>query len=144
MSAPYELQRFVEAQEPVYPQVLAELRAGLKSSHWMWFIFPQILGLGRSPTAVKFAIGSLSEAQAYLRHELLGGRLRECTTIVNRLEGHSVQQIFGYPDDMKFRSSMTLFSNATTDNELFLAALKKYFDGIPDPLTLSILESAVL
>jgi uncharacterized protein (DUF1810 family) len=132
----YNLQRFVDAQAPVYQDVLSELRAGRKQSHWIWFIFPQIAGLGHSPTAQRYAIQSLSEAEAYLQHPVLGPRLRECTAIVNSIGGTSVRTIFGSPDDMKFRSSMTLFAQATKDNEAFLAALKKYFDSKPDAQTL--------
>lgn len=133
---PHNLQRFVEAQEPIYGQVLAELRAGRKRSHWIWFIFPQIAGLGHSSTAQHYAIRSLREAGAYLQHPVLGPRLRECTQLVTRIEGSSIHTIFGSPDDMKFRSSMTLFAKATTDNEPFATALQKYFDGKPDALTL--------
>jgi uncharacterized protein (DUF1810 family) len=133
---PHNLQRFVEAQEPIYGQVLAELRAGRKRSHWIWFIFPQIAGLGHSSTAQDYAIRSLREAGAYLQHPVLGPRLRECTQLVNQIEGSSIHTIFGSPDDMKFRSSMTLFAKATTDNEPFATALQKYFDGKPDALTL--------
>jgi uncharacterized protein (DUF1810 family) len=133
---PHNLQRFVEAQAPVYESVISELRAGRKRSHWIWFIFPQITGLGHSPTAQYFAIHSLSEARAYIEHPILGPRLRECAELVNRIEGSAIHGIFGSPDDMKFRSSMTLFSQGTGDNAVFLAALQKYFDGNPDPQTL--------
>jgi uncharacterized protein (DUF1810 family) len=133
---PHNLQRFTEAQNPVFDQVCRELSAGCKTSHWMWFIFPQIEGLGRSYTAQKFAISSLAEAEAYLKHEILGPRLRECTRLVNAVEGRSLDEIFGPPDDMKFRSSMTLFSHATPDNGVFKQALQKYFGGELDPLTL--------
>jgi uncharacterized protein (DUF1810 family) len=129
------LERFVKAQEPVIEQVLAELRAGRKASHWMWFVFPQIHGLGRSPIAQRFAIASLTEAQAYLRHPVLGPRLRECTRQVNEVEGRSIEDIFGYPDYLKFRSSVTLFAHATEDNQVFIDALLKYFGGQEDPLT---------
>jgi uncharacterized protein (DUF1810 family) len=133
---PHNLQRFVDAQEPVYATVLGELRAGRKRSHWIWFIFPQIAGLGHSPTAQHYAIQSLNEARAYIEHSILGPRLRECTGIVNSIEGASIETILGYPDDLKFRSSMTLFTHATEDNDVFHAALKKYFDGNPDEQTL--------
>ncbi len=106
---PFDLQRFVEAQAPVFERVCAELEAGRKESHWMWFVFPQIEGLGRSPTAQRFAISGRDEAEAYLRHAVLGPRLRRCTELVNGVEGRSAHQIFGAPDDMKFHSSMTLF-----------------------------------
>ena len=136
MTDPYNLQRFVEAQDSVIDDVLAELRAGQKRTHWMWFIFPQIRGLGHSPIAQEFAISSLQEAQAYLQHPVLGGRLRGCTQLVNAIEGRSISQIFGSPDDVKFRSSMTLFAQATSDNRIFQNALTKYFNGEPDPATL--------
>ncbi len=132
----YSLRRFLDAQAPVYAQVCSELRAGRKRSHWMWFIFPQIQGLGYSPLARKFAIASLEEAKAYLDHPILGARLRECCRLVNLVEGRSIEEIFGYPDDLKFRSSMTLFAHATSDNQIFKDALKKYFNGEDDPLTL--------
>jgi uncharacterized protein (DUF1810 family) len=133
---PHNLQRFLDAQNPVYAQVCSELRAGRKTSHWMWFIFPQIQGLGYSPLARKFAVSSLQEAQAYLDHPILGARLRECCRLVNLVEGRSIEEIFGYPDDLKFRSSMTLFAHAAADNQIFLDALAKYFNGEFDPLTL--------
>src|ERR1700742_60135 len=108
----YDLGRFVEAQEGVYARVCEELRRGAKTSHWMWFIFPQIRGLGRSAMAERFAIGSLEEARAYLGHGVLGVRLRECTELVNAVEGKTVGEIFGFPDHLKFHSSMTLFARA--------------------------------
>jgi uncharacterized protein (DUF1810 family) len=122
-----ELQRFIDAQDPVYAQVCDELRRGRKESHWMWFIFPQMRGLGQSAMAHKYGIASQAEAEAYMRHPVLGPRLRECAALVNRIEGHSIDEIFGYPDNMKFRSSMTLFASATPDNAVFLQALGKYF-----------------
>src|SRR5215467_5629624 len=106
----YNLKRFVAAQDPVFEQVRGELRAGRKRSHWMWFIFPQIRGLGQSSTALHFGISSLQEARAYLRHPLLGSRLRECTALVNALQDRSIEEVFGYPDHLKFRSCMTLFA----------------------------------
>jgi uncharacterized protein (DUF1810 family) len=124
---PYGLQRFVDAQRAVYAQVETELRAGRKESHWMWYIFPQIEGLGHSAMAQKYAISSVAEATAYLNHPELGKRLRECTRLVTAINGRSIQDIFGYPDDLKFQSSMTLFAHATGDNQVFLDALKKYF-----------------
>ncbi len=139
MTVTYNLQRFLTAQERVYDTVLDELRAGRKSSHWIWFIFPQIAGLGRSGTAQQFAIGSLDEAKAYLQHPVLGPRLRECTQLVLDVEGRSAEKIFGYPDYLKFRSCLTLFLTAAPDNALFNAALLKYFHGKPDQLTLDIL-----
>ncbi len=135
-SDPFNLQRFVDAQAPVYGQVVDELRAGRKRTHWIWFVFPQIAGLGSSATAARYAISSLDEARAYLRHDLLGPRLRECTQLVNAVRGRSIGQIFGSPDDMKVRSSMTLFAHATSDNEDFLTLLNRYYDGEEDPLTL--------
>jgi uncharacterized protein (DUF1810 family) len=139
MNDPFSLARFVEAQCGVYPQVLAELRAGEKRSHWIWFIFPQIKGLGRSPLAVHFSIDSLEEAAAYARHPVLGPRLIECTELVNLVEGRTIGQIFGFPDDLKFRSSMTLFARAVPDSGVFVDALNKYFDGLPDPRALELL-----
>ena len=136
MGDPYDLQRFVDAQSPVYQRVCAELRNGRKTSHWMWFIFPQIRGLGSSPLAHKFAISSLAEARAYLQHPDLGPRLIECTRLMNLVEGRSINQILGYPDDLKFRSSMTLFARASSGDQVFADALQKYFAGKPDPATL--------
>jgi uncharacterized protein (DUF1810 family) len=132
---PYNLLRFVQAQEPVFSQVLDELKSGQKRTHWMWFVFPQIEGLGSSSMAMRYAISSLAEAEAYLGHDILGPRLRLCTELVNRVQNRSVLDIFGRPDDMKFRSSMTLFSRAASQNEIFMAALAKYFGGMPDPET---------
>jgi uncharacterized protein (DUF1810 family) len=139
MTDPYDLQRFVDAQNPVYEAVRSELRTGRKKTHWMWFVFPQITGLGFSQLARKFAIASLAEAAAYLDHPVLGPRLAECTGLVNAVEGRPIEQIFGYPDDLKFRSSMTLFAHAKSDNEVFIDALKKYFAGEFDPDTLALL-----
>jgi uncharacterized protein (DUF1810 family) len=132
---PHDLQRFVDAQNPVFEQARAELREGQKRSHWMWFIFPQLRGLGQSPMAIAFAISSREEAEAYLRHPVLGLRLRQCTRLVNLVQGRSIKEIFGYPDDLKFRSSMTLFAIATSDNQVFQDALQKYFAGEGDRLT---------
>jgi uncharacterized protein (DUF1810 family) len=139
MTDNYHLQRFLDAQNHVYGAVLDELRTGRKSSHWMWFIFPQFTGLGHSGTAQKFAIASLDEAKAYLQHRILGPRLRECTQLVLDVEGRSAEEIFGYQDHLKFRSCLTLFMTATTDNKVFKDALLKYFDGKPDTVTLDIL-----
>lgn len=133
---PHDLQRFIDAQSPVYAQVCSELRAGRKTGHWMWFIFPQIAGLGYSALARKFAIASVDEAAAYLAHPILGPRLRECTQLVNAVEGRSIGAILGSPDDMKFRSCMTLFARAHPGEQIFEEALRKYFDGAPDQLTL--------
>ena len=118
-------------------EVLAELRNGQKRSHWMWFVFPQLSGLGSSPTAVRYAISSLAEARAYLEHPVLGPRLRDCTRLVLEVRGASIDDIFGYPDDRKFWSSMTLFSLASADNQVFRDALRKYFNAAPDPATLA-------
>jgi uncharacterized protein (DUF1810 family) len=139
---PFDLQRFVNAQNPVYDQVCAELRAGKKESHWMWFVFPQLQGLGHSSMATAFGIVSRQEAQAYLDHALLGPRLRECTRFVNLVESRSISQILGFPDDLKFRSSMTLFANVAADNQVFNDALDKYFGGKPDRLTLDRFEQS--
>ena len=134
-SDPFDLQRFVDAQQRVYEDVLNELRAGRKRSHWIWFIFPQVAGLGSSPTAARYAISSLDEARAYLRHALLGPRLHECAQLVNEVQGSSIGEIFGSPDDLKVRSSMTLFAHATADNHDFVQLLQRYYDGEEDPLT---------
>jgi uncharacterized protein (DUF1810 family) len=137
---PYDLERFVVAQQGVFEDARSELQNGRKESHWMWFIFPQLRGLGHSSMAHKFGISSQAEAEAYLRHPVLGPRLVECTKLVNQVNGRSVEQIFGYPDDMKFRSSMTLFAYATPDNGPFINALDKYFGGQPDRMTLERLK----
>ncbi len=135
---PFNLNRFVEAQASVIDTVLLELKRGKKQSHWMWFVFPQIAGLGFSSMAQKYAISSLDEARAYLGHPVLGDRLRKCVELVLQVENRSAHQIFGSPDDMKFRSSLTLFSEATGE-EVFLRALDEYFDGVPDSATLEIM-----
>ena len=129
------LDRFVEAQAPVYDRVLTELKAGRKQSHWMWFVFPQIAGLGHSPMAQHYAIQNLAEARAYLTHPLLGTRLRECTQAVLDVEGKTAHEIFGSPDDLKLRSSLTLFDLASPD-DIFRTALDRYFGGEDDALTL--------
>jgi uncharacterized protein (DUF1810 family) len=136
VSESHHLQRFLDAQDSVYDQVCSELRDGRKRSHWMWFIFPQITGLGRSETARFYAISSLDEAAAYLQHPVLGPRLQECTKLVNQVAGKTIHEILGSPDDMKFRSSMTLFEQAASDKQPFEDALQKYFRGERDPLTL--------
>ena len=138
---PYNLRRFVDAQKSQYAEVCAELRNGQKESHWMWFIFPQLQGLGRSQTAITFGISSRQEASSYLEHPVLGPRLRECTSLVNSIRGRSIRDILGCPDDLKFRSSMTLFSSVTSDDQIFEDALRKYFAAEPDPLTLELLKS---
>ena len=139
MAESFDLQRFVTAQAGVYDQAVAELAVGAKRSHWMWFIFPQLAGLGSSPTAQFYAIGSLEEARGYLAHRVLGPRLLASTEAVNAVEGRSAHAIFGSPDDLKFRSSMTLFQVAAPNEPRFAAALAKYFAGEPDPRTLEIL-----
>jgi len=126
-SDPFDLQRFVDAQEPVYTRVLGELHRGRKTTHWMWYIFPQLRGLGQSPMAERYGISSEDEARAYLGHPILGPRLRECAGIVNGIAGHSAHDIFGYPDDLKFRSCLSLFSAAAPDEDVFSTALQKYF-----------------
>ena len=136
----FDLNRFVEAQDGLYADALAEMRNGRKQSHWMWFIFPQIAGLGSSAMARRYAIRSLAEAQAYLAHPLLGERLRTCTRAANAWEGRSAHALVGAPDDVKFRSSMTLFAQADPDDPDFARALSIYFEGRPDPLTLERLE----
>ncbi len=139
---PFRLQRFVDAQASVYPQVYAELTAGLKRSHWMWFIFPQIAGLGSSPTAQHFAIQSMDEATAFLAHPILGPRLRECTSLVLNHPNRSAAEIFAYPDDLKFHSSLTLFAVADPDTSLFRSALDTFFNGRRDDATLSLLGTS--
>ncbi|MFW5976224.1 MAG: DUF1810 domain-containing protein [Alkalispirochaetaceae bacterium] len=139
MSDSYGLERFVEAQEGVKEAVDRELAGGAKRSHWMWFVFPQIQGLGMSMMAQRYAINSLEEARAYLEHPVLGERLREWTRLVLNVQGKSAQEIFGYPDYLKFRSSMTLFSRVAEAGSVFHQALEKYYDGEPDQKTLSIL-----
>lgn len=136
MNDPHDLQRFVDAQNPVFDAVRAELRAGHKQTHWIWFIFPQLKGLGYSSMANRYGIASREEAQAYLAHPILGPRLRECTRLVCMVQGRSIGQIFGTPDDLKFRSCMTLFAQAAKEEPLFADALEKYFGGQPDQLTL--------
>jgi uncharacterized protein (DUF1810 family) len=132
----FDLERFVTAQEPVIGQVLQELRAGCKRSHWMWFVFPQLAGLGSSAMARRYAIGGKPEALAYLAHPVLGSRLRQCTSLVNAQQGNSAYEIFGSPDDLKFRSAITLFHAAAPDIPEFADALHKYFAGKGDPVTI--------
>jgi uncharacterized protein (DUF1810 family) len=136
---PFDLQRFVEAQKAIYPQALAELRAGHKQSHWSWFIFPQVVGLGSSSMSVRYAIKSLAEAQAYLAHPVLGARLSECVSTLNSLTVLSADQILGAVDAQKYRSCLTLFARAGIADPAFGKALTKYFDGKPDDATLAIL-----
>jgi uncharacterized protein (DUF1810 family) len=138
----FDLERFVEAQAEVIGKVCAELRAGQKRSHWMWFVFPQIRGLGSSEMAVRYAISGREEARAYLDHPVLGPRLKECAAIVVGIEGRSVEDIFGYPDNLKFYSSMTLFAEVEGPSErVFHKALTKYFGGQADKATLERLGS---
>jgi uncharacterized protein (DUF1810 family) len=136
MDDPFNLERFVKAQNPEFDGVLSELRQGCKMGHWMWFVFPQLKGLGSSSDADYFGISSRAEAKGYLKHPILGQRLRECTTLVNLVEGRSIDQIFGGIDSVKFRSSMTLFAKIGPDREIFEKALEKYFNGKADRLTL--------
>jgi uncharacterized protein (DUF1810 family) len=135
----HNLERFIDAQHPIYGQVRDELAAGRKESHWMWFIFPQLQGLGTSPTAQRYAISGIDEAKAYLDQPLLGFRLRECTQLVNAVSGRSIEDIFGYPDHLKFHSSMTLFAQASPSDRAFTAAVTKYFQGELDHKTLELL-----
>lgn len=136
---PFNLERFVSAQASVFAAALAELTAGRKRGHWMWFVFPQLAGLGSSPMAQRYAIASLDEARAYLRHPILGPRLAECAGIVNRVQGRTAHEIFGSPDDLKFRSSMTLFGRADPAEPAFRTALERYFGGGEDPRTVALL-----
>jgi uncharacterized protein (DUF1810 family) len=138
---PFELERFVSAQTAVIEQVRRELTAGHKRSHWMWFIFPQLRGLGHSATAQRYGISGAQEAQAYLQHPILGRRLVQCTSLVNAATGRSVHEIFGSPDDLKFRSSMTLFSQMPEASAVFGQALEQYFSGVADPQTLQLLKT---
>jgi uncharacterized protein (DUF1810 family) len=135
-----DLERFVEAQAPLYSRVVSELRAGKKRTHWMWFVFPQYEGLGHSAMAKKYAITSRAEAALYLDHPILGPRLRECTDLVNAIEGKTAFEIFGHPDDLKFCSSMTLFAHATCKGDAFIAAIEKYFGGRFDEETMARIE----
>ena len=138
---PFDLGRFTSAQERVYETVLAELRSGWKRSHWIWYIFPQIAGLGHSSTSKHYAIKSIEEARAYLNHPVLGARLAECAEAVLSVQGRTVSQIFGYPDDMKLKSSMTLFEAVAEDPRcVFVRVLEKYFHGERDATTLHLLK----
>ena len=138
---PFNLARFVSVQAPVYAQVCVELDAGCKSSHWMWFVFPQLAALGRSGTAKYYGIASRAEAKAYAQHPVLGERLRHCTSLVLAVQGSTAFQIFHSPDDLKFRSCMTLFDAVVPGEALFGQALAKYYGGEGDPLTLKLLAS---
>jgi uncharacterized protein (DUF1810 family) len=137
MADPFNLARFVDTQAPLYDEVRRELKVGRKQSHWMWFIFPQIAGLGQSPMSIRFAIASLDEAKAYLAHPVLGPRLKECARLTLDVEGRSAREIFGSVDEMKFRSSMTLFARAAPDEDVFRRCIDKYFAGAHDPATLA-------
>ena len=139
---PYDLARFVAAQRTSYERALAEIRAGRKTSHWMWYVFPQLEGLGFSATSKKYSIKSLDEARAYLEHTVLGPRLAECATAAVAVEGVSARDIFGSPDDMKLRSCATLFAAVTNNDSVFRRLLDKYFDSAPDDRTLRLLEQA--
>lgn len=139
---PEPLARFLDAQGPVYARVTEELRAGRKASHWMWYVFPQLRGLGWSPLAQHYGISGLAEAQAYLVHPVLGRRLEECVRLVLAVEGRTAEQIFGHPDVLKFRSCLTLFAAAAASPEPFHQALAKYYGGEPDPATLRLLAQA--
>ncbi len=138
---PYHLDRFVNAQDAIYENVLSELRGGEKITHWMWFIFPQIEGLGESTTSRYYSIKSESEAKQYLHHPVLGARLLECAELVLAIQGKTASDIFGFPDDMKLRSSMTLFAHVAGSDSIFTCVLDKYFAGQPDPRTLYLLGS---
>jgi uncharacterized protein (DUF1810 family) len=140
MSAEFDLERFVRAQDDVYDDALAELKAGRKRTHWMWFVFPQLAGLGRTATAQRYAIASIDEARAHLAHPVLGARLTEAARALLTIEGRSAEQIFGFPDDLKLRSSMTLFARAAADPEVFQAVLDRYYDG-PDAKTIDLLAA---
>ena len=142
MGDPYNLERFVQAQDPIFEKVCSELRNGGKESHWMWFVFPQMKGLGFSAMSQEFAIRSREEAEAYLNHPVLGPRLRECTRLVVLIpDGIGIREIFGYPDYLKFHSCMTLFAHVAPKEQIFENALQKYFDGKRDPATLHRLQA---
>ena len=142
MRDPYGLQRFIDAQHPVLPQVEAELRAGAKRTHWMWFIFPQLAGLGHSPIARHYALGSIAEAKAYLAHPILGQRLIGHTELVLAVSNRSAQEMFGSPDDLKLRSCMTLFNSVSPSAAVFSRVLDQFFSGDPDLRTLALLAAA--
>ena len=140
---PYDLNRFLSAQEGVYERALAELKGGQKRTHWMWFIFPQVDGLGYSPTSKRYSIKSIEEARQYLNHPVLGKRLLECTEAVVALKGGSISENFGYPDDVKFKSSMTLFEKIAGSGSVFKVALDRYCHGERDATTLRLLEKPI-
>jgi uncharacterized protein (DUF1810 family) len=140
---PFHLQRFLDAQDPVWDRVRAELQRGRKSSHWMWFVFPQVAGLGSSPTARAYALSGLDEARAYLAHPVLGPRLREAAQLAVAVPERTASEVFGHPDDLKLRSSMTLFARAAPDDPadaVFTEVLDRYFAGDPDPRTVDLLQ----
>ena len=139
MDDPHDLQRFVDAQDAVYARVKEELARGAKASHWMWFVFPQLKGLGRSAIAQHYGIASREEAQAYWRHPVLGPRLKECTELVLAVAGKTALQVFGSPDDLKFCSSMTLFEHVVPDEPAFGRAIEKYFGGARDARTIGLM-----
>ncbi len=139
MSDPYDLERFVEAQHRTYAGVLEQLKRARKSGHWIWYVFPQIAGLGRSHMSRRYAIGSIDEARAYAAHAVLGPRLEECVRLMLAIEGESAEQVLGPIDALKFRSCLTLFEAACHDNDVFVQALQKYYDGERDALTLDAL-----
>jgi uncharacterized protein (DUF1810 family) len=139
---PYDLNRFVQAQQGDYARALAEIKRGRKTSHWMWYVFPQFLGLGQSSMSRRYAIRSAAEARAYLAHPILGLRLRECFAALLALEGHSAHQIFGSPDDLKLNSCATLFAHVSGAGSEFKSVLEKYFDGTPDDTTLKLMAAA--
>ena len=141
MRDPYDLQRFITAQAPVYAQALAEIRAGRKQTHWMWFVFPQLAALGRSPTARRYGLSGLAEAQAYFDHPVLGPRLVASVRALMYVHFRTAHDIFGSPDDLKLRSCLTLFSRAVPREPIFGEALARYFAGQPDPLTLELLAA---
>lgn len=136
----YDLQRFVDAQDPVWSAVRSELKEGRKRTHWMWFVFPQLAGLGLSATAQRYALADLTEAQLYVEHEVLGPRLHQAAALVDKVDGRSVAEIFGYPDDLKLHSSITLFAEAAPSDPIFGKILQKYFGGKPDEKTLDLLD----
>ena len=142
MSSRFDLDRFVQAQEPVLAQVREELRSGQKRSHWMWFVFPQLAGLGHSAMARRYAIASRAEAEAFIAHPVLGPRLLECTALVDAIEGRTVAQIFGSPDDLKFHSCMTLFAEAAPQQPAFRRTLERRFAGRPDAATIERLRAS--
>jgi uncharacterized protein (DUF1810 family) len=138
---PFDLQRFVAAQDRVYADAVDELREGRKQSHWMWFVFPQLRGLGRSSTAMTYGIGSRAEARAYLSHPVLGPRLRECARLTHAIDGRSAREVFGWPDELKLQSSMTLFARAADDGSDFRDVLAKFYDGEDDDTTVRMWEA---